>query len=115
MFFRNDKYIKIIINKLLVFLNSSSKYKSLPVRKCFIAKSLFVVTMIQDRCLQILVKLVLDPVIESLSDPHNFGFRKNRLIKSALAAVRYTLKDRYCEKFILGISIKSFFDKLSNN
>lgn len=115
--FVNDEDIEVIINKLLVFLNCPYKYKPLPVRRCFISKSLVNrklvgISTIQDRCLQILMILVLDPVIKPFSDPYSFGFRKHRQVKSALAVIRYMLKDKYCDKFILNVSVNKIFDNL---
>lgn len=117
VFFANGESIKFIVNKLLVFLDCPYKYKLLPVRKCFIAKSLVArklvgISAVQDRCLQILMRLVLDPVMESFSDTNSFGFRKNRQFKSALAVVKYLLKDKYCDKLILNASVKIFCDNL---
>lgn len=115
--FINDEDIEVIINKLLVFLNSPYKYKPLPVRRCFISKSLVNrklvgIFTIQDRCLQNLMRLVLDPVIKPFSDPYSFGFREYRQVKSALAVMRYMLKDKDCDKFILNVSVKKISENL---
>lgn len=115
--FANADVIEVIINKLLGFLYCPYKYKPLPVRRCFVAKSLVArklvgIFMIQDRCLQILMRLVLDPIIESFSDPYSFGFRRDRPVISALAVVRYALKDKDCDKLILNVSVKNFFDNV---
>jgi RNA-directed DNA polymerase len=58
------------------------------------------------------MRLVLDPAMESFSDTNSFGFRKNRQFKSALAVVKYLLKDKYCDKLILNASVKIFCDNL---
>lgn len=105
---------------MLIFLNRPDKYKPLPARRCFIFKSLgvgrlFEISTIQDRCLQILTKLVLDPVIESCTDLHSFGFSKNRPVKSALAVVRYMLKNKYYNKFLLNVGVKNFSNNLLFN
>jgi hypothetical protein len=113
----NDEYIKIMINRLLVFLNHLHEYRTSPVRKCSIHKSsgstgLLEISAIQNRCLQSLVTLVLEPVIEPFSDPHSFGFRNNRSAKNALAVIRYMLKGKQHGRFILDAGIKSFFSNV---
>jgi retron-type reverse transcriptase len=40
---------------------------------------------IKDLCVQSLIKLVIEPVLEVTADIHNFGFRQNRSAHQALA------------------------------
>jgi RNA-directed DNA polymerase len=42
-----------------------------------------------DRALQALILLSFDPIVEELSDPNSFGFRKNRSPQDAVVKVRY--------------------------
>ena len=46
---------------------------------------------IRDRCLQNLMKLVLEPLVESQSDPNSYGCRPHRSEKNALGYLRYLL------------------------
>lgn len=55
--FANDDGIEAIINRLLGFLSCPYKHKALPVRRCFVARKLVGILTIQDRCLQILMRL----------------------------------------------------------
>jgi len=71
---------------------------------------------IQDRCLQSLLNLVLEPVVEITSDTHSFGFRKFRSAKMAIGAVRRNLRSdpTHYDKYVLDADIKSFFDNISH-
>ena len=50
-----------------------------------------------DRGIQILFFLVLDPIIESHSDHHSFGFRKGRNSIMAVGAVQKFLQRKYSD------------------
>jgi RNA-directed DNA polymerase len=67
----------------------SANYQSDPVKAVKIAKAngktrvLWIPTT-GDRCLQNLMNLILEPLVESKSDPHSYGYRKHRSAKHAL-------------------------------
>lgn len=51
-----------------------------------------VIPTITDRCLQALVNLVLEPLVEMNSDKHSYGFRKYRSAKMAVGALLFFLR-----------------------
>jgi group II intron reverse transcriptase/maturase len=117
---QNYEGIEIMVSQLLVFLNRPNEYRVSPVRKCFVptslgGKKLLRVLTVQDRCLQNLVTLIVEPVIEPFSDLHSFSFRRNKSAKNALAALKYALRGKSYDKFILDADIKDFFDNISHD
>lgn len=44
-----------------------------------------------DRTVQALYQLGIDPVVETVSDPNSYGFRKNRSTHDAITAIRSLL------------------------
>jgi RNA-directed DNA polymerase len=51
-----------------------------------------------DRTIQTLISLVLDPVAEELSDQHSYGFRKHKSVHDAVYRVRYLTDKSYSPK-----------------
>ena len=101
----------------------NSNYKSGPVKGVKIPKgngktrSLGIPT-IGDRCLQNLINLVLEPLVESRSDPHSYGYRRYRSAKHALGYLRALMytnwRGNMKNKWILDADIKGFFDNISH-
>jgi len=59
---------------------------------------------LRDRALQHLLNLVLEPIVESKNDPHNFGFRPYRSAKHAIALLRTNLKTIDSDKTLVLMS-----------
>jgi len=49
----------------------------------------------EDRVVQTLISLVLDPVCEELSGQYSYGFRKHKSVHDAVSRVRFIGKKSY--------------------
>lgn len=73
-------------------------YNPLPVKRVFIKKAgsgkinPLGIPTIGDRCIQELLNLVLEPLVEINSDPNSYGYRYLRSAKIAIGALRAELK-----------------------
>ena len=99
----------------------SASYQSGPVKGVKIPKAngktrLLGIPTITDRCLQNLMNLVLEPLVERYSDHHSYGYRKHRSEKHALGYLRNLFYSRWNmqDKYILDADIKGFFDNISH-
>lgn len=116
-----------MVEKLKSYIMKPEGYQPQPVRRVYLlryaqsnsrgAKIRPVgIPTITDRCLQALVNLVLEPLVEMNSDKHSYGFRKYRSAKMAIGAVRKNLESlpEHYDKFVLDADIKGFFDSISH-
>jgi RNA-directed DNA polymerase len=67
---------------------------------------------INDRALQSLVKLALEPEWEAKFEPNSYGFRPGRSCHDAIAAIFNAIKSK--SKFVLDADIAKCFDKINH-
>ncbi len=68
----------------------------------------------KDRAMQALYLLALQPVAETLADPHSYGFRPERCTADALVYCHILFSQKNGPKWALEGDIKSCFDKISH-
>jgi RNA-directed DNA polymerase len=69
----------------------------------------------QDRAMQALYLLALDPIAETLADPNAYGFRLERSTADAIEQCHLVLSRRYSAPWILEGDIRSCFDNFSHD
>lgn len=117
-----------MVAKLKLYVHNPGTYLPQPVKRVYKPKSngkmrplgaaeAPPIPTIEDRCLQALLNLVVEPLVEMTSDRHSYGFRKYRTAKMAIGAVRKQLGSRpeYYDKYVLDADIKGFFDNISHD
>jgi RNA-directed DNA polymerase len=67
-----------------------------------------------DRAKQALEALALDPIIETTSDRHSFGFRKGRSVHDARERLFTTLAKKTAAEWIVEGDIKACFDEIAH-
>ncbi len=82
-----------MVNRLREIVIKPKEYKAQPLRRIMIPKPNggerpLGIPTIEDRCVQALYNMAIDPIVETNSDKNSFGFRKERSTHDAVAYFR---------------------------
>jgi RNA-directed DNA polymerase len=103
-----------------VFAIETDEYRSCPLRRIYIPKGTgdelrpISIPTLDDRVVQTLYALALQPVAETWADRCSFGFQRGRSAKDACACVRYCLGRRSSPGWVLEGDIRNCFDTISH-
>jgi RNA-directed DNA polymerase len=92
--------------------------KSQPTRRVMIPKSgtgekrPLGIPTINDRALQALCKMALEPEWEALFEPNSYGFRPGRSCHDAIEAIYLSIKQK--AKYVLDADIAKCFDRIDH-
>lgn len=116
------QYYKATI-RLLEIVQNPNKYKAKPLKRVLIPKPgsktgemrpLGIPTL-EDRMVQAVYHMAVDPVVEQYSDINSFGFRKYRGTQDAVNYLRNYMDKSYSPRWVLEADISKCFDKIDHN
>jgi len=95
-------------------------YQPLPLKRVYLRKQdgtprPLGIPAMRDRARQALHLLALDPVAETLADPHSYGFRRARSTDDAIAQCFNALAKKGSPQWVLEGDIKGCFDGISHH
>jgi RNA-directed DNA polymerase len=107
------------IKQLQEIIQNPKRYKASPLRRVWIPKNktekrpLGIPTMI-DRATQALYNFALDPVVETMGDPHSFGLRRGRSTQDAVLSFKKIMNTSNPPGWVLEADIRKCFDRIDH-
>ena len=122
-----------LVKSTILHLKNPHLYRTSLVKKVLLKKTsnkykLFEIQIVQDKTLQHLINLILEPLVEIKNDLHNYSYRSYRSAKQAVAYIKARLniqiflvnkKNEFSlllpeNHYILNSNIENFFCYISN-
>lgn len=105
--------------KMVDQLKGYQTWKAKPVKRVYIPKANgkqrpLGIPVIQDRCIQTMVKNALEPYYEAIFEPSSYGFRPGRSCHDAIQRIYMSAQPRHSSRWALDADIKGAFDNISH-